>query len=265
MRKFTDTRLFNCKDSNDFDQLFLIFTATLNPGMSKRLFTAYYAAEGLEYIDVTFIREDEKVIGFCSAAFYKIAANGRPYTVGRAAVGILPEYRGGALPVSKLFYKFIRYKQNHPFANLILTGYLANPLIFDLVKRYVGRAYPIEGKKMPQKIARLYETSVAGKSKDPNRDTQVVKLHFHVKQGPSLLKRVMESKSRFVKYFLSKIPVPDGRYGLVVIVPVTWANIASAIAKLFFRKIRKGFRKSLNMTYGKRTKTGKGSMPEIAA
>lgn len=232
---FTITRV---EDTPIFDKLYKIFTATLNPGMDKRMFRAFYDAPELQYIDITFLEANGAIVGFCAAAFYGINVNGKANVVGRAAIGIQEGHRGGALPVSTLFYKFIRYKLHHPLARLVLTGFIANPLIYDMICKYTGWAYPREGQKLPAHMCTFHQAVVPEKSKAPGKHPMVVKLHFHVHQGADMVQRVMNSASRYVKDYLRMNPDYDGKYGLVVLVPVTWANIGVSAIKLAWKNTR---------------------------
>ena len=136
-------------EEKDFLDLYDIFRATLKPDLSFREFKAYYYSAKLEYIDITFIlaggwegRGDRgsRIIGFCSAAFYSADAGRSRTIIGRAATGILEAYRGRALPKWKLYYKYICYWRRHPFRSIILSAYVANPLIYGMICKYTGIA-----------------------------------------------------------------------------------------------------------------------------
>jgi hypothetical protein len=243
MRSYTHTIITDCAGDGNFKKLYKIFTATLCPTMNERIFMAFYHAPTLQHIDVTFIEEDGEVIGFCAAAFYKLDANNKIYIIGRAAIGILPAYQGGALPIKTLFYKFIRYKCQHPAANLVLTGYIANPMVYDMICKYSGWAYPKGGQPLPAKMATFHEVVVKSQTKAvAGKHPMVARLHFHVHMGSQVMQRVMRSTSRHVKAYLRMNPDYNGKYGLVVLVPVTWANIAVSICKLGWRSIKKYFK-----------------------
>jgi hypothetical protein len=211
--------------------------------MNERFFMAFYNASTLQYIDVTFIEEGNEVVGFCTAAFYKLETKFKTFIVGRAAIGILSSHQGGALPIKTLFHKFIRYKCQHPAANLVLTGYIANPLVYDMICRYTGWAYPKGGQTLPSNLATFHEAVIKSQVKPiDGKNSMVAKLHFHVHQGKKVMQRVLNSTSKYVKDYLQMNPDYDGKYGLVVLVPVTWANIFLSLIKLYKRSLRKYFK-----------------------
>jgi hypothetical protein len=243
MRSYPQVTITDCNDDDNFKKLYAIFTGILCPGMSERVFLHFYHADTLQYIDVTFIEEADKTIGFCAAAFYTLQANNTEYVIGRAAIGLLPEYQGGGLPIKRLFYKFIRYKCRYPKAQLVLTGYIANPLVYDMICRYTGIMYPMEGQKLSSKMASFHDAVIKSQVKPlPGKHAWVTKLHFHVAQSSAVMQRVWKSTSRHVKAYLKMNPDYNGRYGLIVLVPVTWSNIVVSVTKLTFRSIRKWFK-----------------------
>ena len=123
MIRYRQIFITDCSFQNpEFYTLFNIFRLTLKPDMRFREFKAYYCSGKLDYIDVTFILHNETVIGFCSAAFYTTVINTKRYTIGRAATGILENYRGNTLPKWKLYKKYIYYWWRHPLRYFILSA-----------------------------------------------------------------------------------------------------------------------------------------------
>lgn len=228
-------KITQCDESNDvFIQLFCIFTATLHRGMAFKQFRAFYHSQHLDYIDATFIYSGEKVIGFFTAAFYKTTMDKRPLIIARAATGILPEERGARLPYRSLYSRFMVYKLMHPFTKVLLTVYVANPLMYAMICKYTGIVYPfltvdVSGKIQELKSAILLNSGLNNKEILPF----VVKIHFDVQLGTDTLKRIVESNDVFVKYYLSINPKFQEQYGVLTIVPVTWQNVLHSSAKLF--------------------------------
>jgi len=72
--------------SGILEELYAIFTATLNKGLSYEEFHTYYFRQPPHYMDVSFLKVGPKDIGFICAAFYKQKL-GNKHT--RSAVGLL--------------------------------------------------------------------------------------------------------------------------------------------------------------------------------
>lgn len=246
--------LTDCSESiTNVQMLFGIFRATLKPDMQFREFKAYFYSGRLEYIDVTFILDDATVIGFCSAAFYAASIGKREYTIGRAAIGILERYRGRTLPKWKLYRKYIDYWLTHPLRRVILSAYVANPLIYAMICKYTGIAYPRMGSgPIPEKIIRLKDALLRRQRLHAAAAHPfVVEIHFSVSMGGWDLERIYTSNDRNVRYFLAINPVFRRRHGVLVLIPVSGWNIllssglflyyffGKMIRRDFFRKFRR--------------------------
>lgn len=231
-----------CEESNpDFMLLYGIFSATLYPGMSFREFRAFYSSKTLDYIDVTFIYSGAALIGFCGAAFYAVTINDCPVVIGRAATGILPAERGGRLPRWPLYAKYMRYKMKHPFTDILLTIYVANPLIYSMICRYTGIVYPrlsvdVTGKIIQLKNGILQHSGLEKREMSPF----VVRIHFKVQLGEDILKRSLESDDVFVRYYLAINPGFQKQDGVLTIVPVTWENVLRSCGRLIKAYLLKG-------------------------
>lgn len=240
-KKYYRARLLSL-DTNDPHtiELFDIFRSTLKPHMSYREFYAYYQSTKLDYIDVTFVREQGKTVAFCAAAFYKTTIGGKRYTIGRAATGVLPEYRGNMLPKWKLYFKYIRYKFFHPFSHIILSAYVANPIIYAMICKYTGQAYPKQYQKIPEYIIHIKDDLLRSQGMHKKEGPAfVVKIHFSVSMGKDMVARIYASKDRHLLFFLSINPGFREQYGVVTIIPVTAKNCFMSSMKFLYYGILK--------------------------
>ncbi len=227
--KITYKRVFitDCSDTNrDFQDLFNIFAPTLKPGMRFIEFKKYYYSEKLKYIDVTFILADGFTVGFCAAAFYSTTISDKNYVIGRAATGILQTHRGNKLPKWKLYKKYIQYWLRNPFSNIILTAYVANPLIYAMICKYTGIAYPRRDSDPPEDIVNLKDDLLRSQNLDRKEERPfVVEIHFPVKIDENDKERIFTSQDESVKYYLKINPKFMQQYGVIVIIPVNLKNI----------------------------------------
>lgn len=227
-----------------FTELFQIFSATLMPEMDFRQFRAYYLSSRLKYIDVTFIINENRIIGFCAAAFYQSTVGDKRYVIGRAATGILPEYRGRHLPKWKLYKKYIQYWIKNPFRNFILSAYVANPLIYAMICKYTAIAYPRLGTMPPQDIVRLKDALVRmQKLRLTDIKSFVVEIHFCVAIDQKDQQRIFTSSDGAVKYFLQINPAFMRQHGVVVIIPVNLTNILGTICRFCYYTLVRLFEK----------------------
>lgn len=221
-----------CTESNDdFRRLFLIFRLTLRPGMSYREFTFYYRSKNLEYIDATFLYDQDLIIGFCAAAFY---STGKKSTIGRSATGLNEDYQGKALPKWTLYKKYIRYKVANPLKQIVLTAYVANPLIYSMICKYTGIVYPRFTVEVPDKLTKIKnDVLIASGLQKREKRPFVVQIHFDVHKGEKLKQRISESTNVHVQFFIRQTGLQQ-QTTLLVIIPVSWLNIIFTTA--FFIK-----------------------------
>jgi hypothetical protein len=242
-QKFSYRRLLisDCSEKNlDFQMLFSIFRATLRPEMHFREFRTYFFSEKLNFIDVTFVMLDQKIIGFCSAAFYKAIIDGREHTIGRAATGILENFRGNALPKWKLYKKYINYWIRHPLHKILISAYVANPLIYSMICKYTGIAYPKPFSKPPAKVLHIKDVLLKTQNLQAKENPPfVVEIHFCVAISDKEQERIFKSEDGAVKYFLQINPKFRERYGVLVIIPVNLKNISYSSVKFLYYYIKK--------------------------
>jgi hypothetical protein len=233
----------NCAENNrEFIELFHIFRNTLKPNMHFREFKAYYTSAKLDYIDATFIVLNEMIIGFCAAAFYTTVINDKNYTIGRAATGILPSYRGNTLPKWKLYKKYIHYWLRHPFRHTILSAYVANPLIYAMICKYTGIAYPKQNTTTPADILMIKKELLQSQNLLKKEGPEfVVEIHFSVSLNRRDEERIFKSKNLDVKYYLEINPKFRQQHGVVVIIPVNVSNVLMSSIRFLRFTVKKIF------------------------
>ena len=226
----------DCSAENaEFITLYNIFKLSLKPGMLFREFKAYYCSAKLDYIDATFIWVDNVIAGFCSAAFYTTFINGKACTIGRAATGILENYRGHTLPKWKLYKKYIAYWCKHPLRQFILSAYVANPLIYAMICKYTGVAYPKEMTSPTPAIINIKNELLRSQNLKSKEDPEfVVEIHFCVSISDKEQERIFKSSNSNVKYFLKINPKFTRQHGVLVIIPVNLKNIAMSSWKFLY-------------------------------
>jgi len=232
-------KITQCDETDpDFVSLFDVFNRTLTT-MSLEEFKAYYNPPGLEYTDVTFIYIKGSLEGFLSVTFCNVTINNKPVVIGRSAIAISADARGGKLPVRALYLKFVRYKLFHPFRNVILATYVANPLVYAMICRYIANVYPRKNVTPGDKIIDLKNNILQHNGlREKEMDTFVVKVPLSIHLGKDIPAKSFSSENSFVKYYLSINPEFQKQYMVMVIVPVTFGNSYRSTVRVFKRFIR---------------------------
>ncbi len=220
-------------DSNDpiWLEFYRIFKSTLSPDIPMRVFYAYLFANKPIKIDLSFIYEDDELIGFIEASFYYTQLKGKRYTIARGAAGIIPGKSGGKLPSFELCIKYMRYKFKHPFENIFITGYMANPILYAMICNHTHRVYPKYGIPPSSFVNDLkIEILRANNLLTHLKDEHLVLLHFVVKLTEQQKARIEASRnSKHIGFYLKLNPDYGNKHGLFTIIPLDWRNIASSI------------------------------------
>ena len=238
MFTFTDIALTDFSNTNIYyKELYSLFKTTLNPDLSEREFYFYYCYDKPEHVHITFVKYNNDYAGFLSVSEYKKILAGKEHIICRVAVGLLNEFRGGNFPVSRLCGKIMQYKLKHPFCNMYLTAYLANPLMYAMICKYTHQVYPRVNRKVSNKInaLRLAVLKNAGMLKK-EIEPFVTKIHFRVCLGLEDKMRIERSKNENVHYYLKKNPDYENQIGLMVILPVSWLNITATLYKACLKR-----------------------------
>jgi hypothetical protein len=222
-------------------ELFTIFSATLNPALSYREFRFFYFRHKPHYMDISFLQDDGKTVGFICVTFYRHQLGNRQYTICRGAAGIHEDYRGGKLPNGLLCWKYIQYKLRHPMEEMVITGYMANPILYSMICKYTHKVYPKAGIAVPAHIHELRDKLINyyGLQKKVVAPF-VLKIHFQVHMNNRDEQRIFSASDRDIRFYLALNPDFQRQIGVMTLVPVTWYNVFVSISRfVMVRPLRK--------------------------
>jgi hypothetical protein len=218
-------------------RLYDIVKATLCPGMDYRFFLRFYLGSKPHCMQITFLRAGGEDVGFftCTYAFQQL--QGRQVVIGRVAIGILPVYQKGAMPLAALCRRIIGYKLRHRLHKVYLVLYLANPIVYAAVAANTAVCWPSRHKAAPPHILALKDAILeASNLKKAEVHPFVLLIHFPVHLPPALLERIYKSENPYVKFYLAQGVKIEKQMGLMTIVPVRWGNILANIWKAMVRR-----------------------------
>ncbi len=230
------------KNNKHLQALYSIFSETLNKSLTYEAFLVYYLQHQPSYMDISFMQEDKKTIGFICVTFYKQQLENKMYTICRGAIGIKEAYRGGRLPCRELCMKYIHYKIKHPMENMFVTGYIANPIVYAMICKHSYDVYPKAGARIPQSINRFRDEIINFYGfKEKVIAPFILKIHFQVSLSEKDEERIYSSRDKNVKYYINLNPDFQKQVGILTIVPVSWFNIAASAIKIIITNLLKKF------------------------
>ncbi len=239
---------FDLSDINTIDSimdvLYDLFRKTLNESLTQREFRQYFFGKHPEKLEISFIHKGAEVAGFCTSAAYPRKLQGRKVVILRSAFGLLDRFKKGKFPLHGLFYKYMRYKLSHPFTPVYVAGFMANPLMYAMICKYTHSCYPRRGKPAPDKMKLFAKDLISSMNLERKMVNDfVVKIHFQVRFNEKDVERIEASTDKDVQYFLEINPGYRDQMGVMVLVPVSFSNIAYTFVRYMFRSWRKAFRK----------------------
>ena len=172
-------------------------------------------------------------IGFCAVHRYRRVLRGRTYLVIRAEAGLHPDFRGRGSTYSFGIARALRQKLRHPFTPLYYLGTLVHTSSYHLFYKYFPKVYPTPDREMPDTVRDLaLELSEsfhfpAVDSSDPLvRDAGWTTIETQQEAELS-----QQDNRPDVAFFLRRNPGYARGHGLVVLVPLSWPNLAAAVLR----------------------------------
>ncbi|WP_249139007.1 hypothetical protein [Actibacterium sp. MT2.3-13A] len=172
-----------------------------------------------------------EVVGYCAVHRYRRRIGGRDTIVLRAEAGLRPEYRGRGTTYWFGMIRALAEKLRHPFTAVYYLGTLVHTSSYHLFFKYFPRVYPHPDLGFPE-AARAVALELADSFPDPAADASdplvraVGWITIETPQEKALDRR---GDLPDVRYFKSRNPGYVAGQGLVVLVPITFGNVAAAM------------------------------------
>lgn len=229
-------------DPGSLDRLFEIFKQTLNPDLSQREFHAYLFGQHPDHFAATLISKDGDLAGFCTVMAYPRRLRKKKVVILRSAFGLKDQYKKGKFPLHRMFFEYMGYKLRHPFTSVWVAGFMANPLMYAMICKYTLTCFPRRNQKLNSKVVRFADDLMDSMNLTKRKqDSFVLKIHFQVKFKSSDIERFESSEDADVKYFLSINPGYREQMGVMVLVPVSFSNIAYTFVRYIPRVMKSLF------------------------
>lgn len=227
-------------------RLFNIFNATVKEELRPSDLQNRY--QGLTEVNLFFLKHRGRDIGFAMISFYKIKKNNRVVYVARPAMGILNSSRGARFPMKSYIKAFINFKMRHPFQEVCMFTCPVNPIPYAASSKYWVDSFPKHNRAYPNSVKATKEATLDFFGIQEIKEN-VIQLPF----GPLLdeqdINRFYERKASnlHVAYFLEQNPNFLKNESLILMIPVSFKNIAHIFALQFkamlskvlrFKKIR---------------------------
>ncbi|MDU8928663.1 hypothetical protein RXV86_14825 [Alisedimentitalea sp. MJ-SS2] len=183
-----------------------------------------------------YLDEAGATVGFCAVHRYRRKLNGRTYLVLRAEAGLHPDFRGRGSTYWFGITRALRQKLRHPFTPLYYLGTLVHVSSYHLFYKYFPKIYPTPDRDMPDRVRDLaldLSESFHFPAVDPS-DPLVRDAGWTTIETPQEAVLSHQDNRLDVAYYRKRNPGYAHGHGLVVLVPLSWPNLAGAV----FRRLR---------------------------
>lgn len=183
---------------------------------------------------------DGEVIGYCAMHRFRRRVLGRDAIVLRAEAGLLPAYRGRGVTYGFGILRALREKLRHPFTPVWYLGTLVHASSYHLLCKYFPLVWPRPGREAPGRMQQAART-LADSFPDPPvtpADPFIRRVGWITVESPQETALNRRGDRADVRFFKARNPGYAQGHGLVVVVPMSFRNIALAfLARLFERTL----------------------------
>lgn len=195
-------------------------------------FRAHYLEPGVaESTSVRVFRTAAgEAAGFMIFHRYEARVGGRRAFTIRAEVCLKRAYRGHHTMVWPVIRLGLREWLRQPFTPKYYLDPILHPSSYSLFERYTPLLYPRPGADMPPEVFALVKPALdAMRSPQVGADPLVRDVGFHTREGAG--EHPPDADGPSERYFKTRNPGYGEGHGLVVLVPVTLANILGGAAR----------------------------------
>lgn len=214
------------------DRLFAVHQAIF-AGVSRDDFQRHVIAPPADRTLIRLYAAEGRIVGYCALHWFRRHPGGRGVTVLRAEAGLMPAYRGRGRTYGFGMIHALAERLRHPFTPLYYLGTLVHSSSYHLFCKYFPRVYPHPALGMPEEVRALALTlvdSFPDPAVDP-ADPLVRDVRWITIESPQETALNGRDDLGDVRFFRQRNPGYVRGDGLVVLVPLSIANIATALAR----------------------------------
>lgn len=178
-----------------------------------------------------YLAGDGEIIGYCAYHRFRRKVQGRNTIVLRAEAGLLPEYRGRGAAYGFGMIRAFAEKIRHPFTPIYYLGTLVHVSSYHLFCKYFSQIFPHPLHETPARMLEITRELIDGFPDPPvsASDPFVRDVGWVTIETPQE-KQLTRCDDRVdVQYFKARNPGYVKGHGLVVVVPITFANLVTAL------------------------------------
>ncbi len=210
-------------------------------GVSEEQFARHVFHSDAELTRVRVYRDERgALVGYAVVHRFRRRISGRTVSVFRGEAGLLPEVRGHGTIFYFYTLEFLRYRLRHLLEPIFYLGMLVHPSSYVLCARYF-LTYPSARRETPAAVQRLMEEISNTFPAPPvsGSDTMVRRVGWTTRAAETWWR---DAGDPDVDFFVQRNPGYREGHGLVVLVPLTTANLLRALARYTVERLERRFK-----------------------
>lgn len=228
------------------ERLYAVHSAIFSGVSRDRFVTHVIDPPAARTVIQTYAGEGGGLVGYCAFHRYYRTIRGRRTAVLRIEAGLLPEYRGRAAAHWFGMLNALGEKLRHPFTPMVYFGTLVHPSSYRFFCKYFPRIYPRrEGVTSADTTSLALEVAETFNDPPVRAENPLVRavgwVTIEKTHGAGLHRPQRPWRQPDVLFFKEVNPGYHAGHGLVVLVPVTFANVGTAILRRL-REVVRGWR-----------------------
>lgn len=183
-----------------------------------------------------------RLVGYNIILYDEHEYGGRPIGVFRANVALLPEYRGHNRTVATGLRLALPRLVREPRRRLYFHAFLLHPSIYVMMDKYAETMWPTPRTDPPSPevlgLVAFLESRGAPPRWDPT-NPWVVRLDTSLAEDDEEIKSWLQSERPSARYFFEKNPHHRSGGALVLLVPLTVANLLRAVGRVVTQRFKR--------------------------
>lgn len=227
------------------DALYPIHQRIFN-GVGRAEFQRYVIDSSAERtILQTYVGEGRQLVGYTALHFFERTIGGRPATIIRSESGLEPAYRGRSIAGSFVIRELFKLLCTRPRQPVFAFACPVHPSSYYTVSRYAVESWPRWDAPTPESIADAMlalADEFALRTVDRERP-MIREIGWQTRETCVDHEFWQAHENPHVRYYMDTNPEYRRGRGILMLIPVTLANLYSGAGKMLWRALCRRFRR----------------------
>ncbi|WP_341501276.1 hypothetical protein [Gallaecimonas sp. GXIMD4217] len=192
----------------------------------------YFLSEGPFERRLKLFYDGRQLVGYCLLTFSRACTRGRPLVLIGASAAFLPAYRHGNQTLAFSIAEALAYKLRHPLTRVYFADTMISPAMYRVMAKALGLIFPHPEHELDAGGRALLKSLQCGvMDREPHWHPHLCRVGRQAQYDETELARFRQSDKAEIRYYLDINPDFHQGYGVLALVPVTFANLLKTLWK----------------------------------